>query len=416
MQNVSCNYQAVPGKVVNFRADSQYGRYNPQAGVPQDMVVIQNQRAAEQQKKQNSRDKWQKAGVLGTFFLGISILGAAILPSLIARRAIKGNLPTPKASHEFDLSNLKFQKLKDDKSIADLKTTNTLQDQVKKFFMDMAESSTYEPKYIKRAGLTYKNFPNAGLLLGPSGAGKTESVKMFAKDQDAEFLIIKLGDFANSYVDGTATNMTKMFEELKTLFDKNPDKKYVVLFDEADGIAKKLGDISGDKDYLNKNRQAFLTGMDIIMPSRNVNVFAATNVTLKEMDEAVISRFGQNIEFELPNKYQLQEGLKFHLRDCEGIPDKFYESPELSEFLQSMVDHKYSFRDLQKVSSQAQALYCKDMSTQKKDLDFGIKYLKEALERKGKTSAEAADAATEQSDQYSVALVNLFKKILGIGA
>ena len=342
--------------------------------------TLQKQRQLEQYQKEQKKQKTKQniswaAGILSA---------GAIIALVLAQFGIF----KVKGVGAFDLKNLKFKNFKDDRSIADLKTTKTLQKDVYEFFMDMLKTSDIEPKYIKKAGLTYKAFPNAGLLLGPSGVGKTESVKMYAKERDAEFLLIKLGDFANSYVDGTATNMIKMFEELKVLFDKNPKKRFVILFDEADGIAKKLGDISADKDYLNKNRQSFLTGLDIILPSKNVEVFAATNVKLEQMDDAVVSRFGKNVEFTLPTAYQLIEGLKFHLRDCDTgnfFTDKV---DDIQTFADKMVQRKYSFRDLQKMTTDAQSAYALDMHEQKKELDFSIDYLYKAMERKGKNSAE----------------------------
>lgn len=382
---------------VNFRAnDDQFVRQGRQQGPVYTQPAILNQqdtftKMLEEQEKEAKKQK-RKSNL--SWGVGIAS-GLAIIAMVIAQmKGMRGEIKTPGG---FQLSNLKFINLSKDENIANIRTTKTLASKIQTFFVEMLDASGIDPKYIQRAGLKDKGFPNCGLLLGPSGTGKTESVKMFAKENNSELLIIKLGDFANSYVDGTATNMTKMFEQLNELFRKNPNKKYTILFDEADGIAKKLGNISADKDYLNKNRQSFLTGCDLIMPNKNVNVFAATNVSLKDMDEAVISRFGKNVEFNLPNENQLIEGLKFHLKDCEGLTDgkgfDFFttKSEELKEFAEEMVTKKYAFRDLQKMTTDAQSLYAKDMNNAKQDLMFDVKYLREAMERKGKNAAEVAD-------------------------
>ena len=361
--------------------------------------ATQNQQALQRQRQIEDFQKEQKKQKLKqNISLGVGIFTAAAFAALVLAQF---GVFKVKGAGAFSLSNMKFKNFKGDKSIASLKETKTLQPNVKEFYMDMLEASDIDPKYIKRAGVLYKTYPNAGLLLGPSGSGKTESVKMYAKERDAEFLLIKLGDFANSYVDGTATNMIKMFEELKALFDKNPNKRFVLLFDEADGIAKKLGNISADKDYLNKNRQSFLTGLDIILPCKNIEAFAATNVTLNQMDEAVISRFGKNVEFKLPNADQLVEGLKFHLRDCEGLGEFFTSKiDKVKEFANKMVERKYSFRDLEKMTTDAQMIYAKDMNTQKKDLEFSVDYLVKAMERKGKNSAELEQPMEEMGMSF----------------
>ena len=145
---------------------------------------------------------------------------------------------------------------------------------------------------------------------------------------------------------------------------------------------------------MNKNSKAFLTVCDIIMPNKNVKVFAATNIALKDMDEAVISRFGKNIEFNLPEANQLIEGMKFHLKDCKGLTDAkgfdFFKdkTDEINQVVQEMIDKKYAFRDLQKMITDAQAIYAKDMNTQKKELLFDIKYIKDAMSKKGQTAGE----------------------------
>lgn len=377
----------------NFKAgEDQFVRQQPVMTRPpmmdQQTMML---RAMEEQKKKQKRQEIKNNVVTAVSVLsGLTLIGYFGWQFLLMRG--KGG----KVPGEFSLNNLKFLNLSKNDGIADLKNTKTLAQNVQEFFVNMLETDKIKPKYITRAGLGKKGFPNAGLLLGQSGTGKTESVKMYAKAKDAELLIIKLGDFANPYVDGTATNMTKMFTELDELFKKNPDKRYVILFDEADGIAKKLQNISADKDYLNKNRQSFLTGCDIIMPNTNVDVFAATNVPLAQMDEAVISRFGRNIEFELPNADQLVEGLKFHLKDCKGLKEgsfDFFETQKdaIKSFADEMVNKKYAFRDLQKMVEDAQASYARAMNKEDKDLLFDVKYLQEALKKKGLNAAQVSE-------------------------
>lgn len=376
----------------------------------------------ENRTKENEDKKKMAIGIA----LGIPIVGLLIIG--LTKKSPKNTLTSlvntkndiTKYNKGFDLSKLDFKNLSNDESIGDLKTTKTLSPKVQKFFVDLLNSTGIEEKYIKRAGLDKKGFPNSALLLGHSGTGKTETVKMLAKADGSEFIIIKLGDFGNSLVDGTATNMTKMFNSLDELFKNNPNKKYTVLFDEADGIAKKLEKINSDRDYLYKNRQAFLTGCDLVMPNKNVRFFAATNVPLEEMDNAVITRFGKNIEFTLPNEEQLIEALKFHLKDCEGVVDTNFDffknkKSEIRTLARKMVSKKYSFRDLQKMTADAQSIYAKEMNNKKKDLVFDVKYLKEAMEQKGLNAAELNNKKEVRyvyRREDDVKKTNIFKKFI----
>ena len=152
------------------------------------------------------------------------------------------------------------------------------------------------------------------------------------------------------------------------------------------------------------------------MPNKNVRFFAATNIPLKEMDEAVITRFGKNIEFDLPNEDQLIEGLKFHLKDCQGLTEGNFDffknkASEIRAFAKKMVSKKYAFRDLQKMTTDAQSIYAKDMHEKKKDLIFDVKYLQEAMDRKGLNAAELNSKKT-LTPQSKVSRSNIFQRFI----
>ena len=407
---------------INFKSNSSNNNVDLNSINYSNNDAFYNAMAEKEAELEKAKRKDNLSWIIG-IASGLAIIALAI-KGLAKPKAISQNIGSvdnlsddiKKYNKGFDLSNLDIRNLSNDESIGNLKTTKTLSKKVQEFFVDLLESGDIEEKYIKRAGLNKKGFPNSSLLLGASGTGKTETVKMLAKADGSEFIIIKLGDFANSFVDGTATNMTKMFYSLDEMFKKNSNKKYTVLFDEADGIAKKLENIPSDKDFLSKNRQSFLTGCDLVMPNKNVRFFAATNVPLNEMDDAVITRFGKNIEFDLPNEDQLIEGLKFHLKDCQGLTEGNFDffknkASEIRALAKKMVSKKYAFRDLQKMTTDAQSIYAKDMHEKKKDLIFDVKYLKEAMDRKGLNAAELNNKKTP-SPQPKVYRPNVFQRFI----
>jgi SpoVK/Ycf46/Vps4 family AAA+-type ATPase len=222
---------------------------------------------------------------------------------------------------------------------------------------------------------------------------------MSAKSTNAQYARIKLSDFSNSYVNGTAKNTSEMFEDIKRLADNNPNINFVYLFDEADGICSKLEHISSDHMHLKENRQSFLTGLEEIQRCKNVTTFAATNVEISELDGAVINRFGRTFKFNLPDKTQLYEGLKFHLNDCEQLKGEELElfmknDSEVKKFVNEMYNRKTSFRDLAKIVQDAEARYCRAMAKAENDsLHFEVKYLKEALKDKGVNANELTSKA-----------------------
>ena len=323
----SINFKSDNIKFNNETSTTSVKKQQPQAPVymtmPEDTFTMQDMQMVNKQNKSN--DKWYKAGTVAAVGIAIALLGNLIFNihnSKKNEKYLKDAMKDAGKNIENEakkLFNVEFENLKENKNIADIKTTKTLSKTVQKFFVDLLDSTKFDPKYTKRAGLGEKGFPNASLLLGGPGTGKTETVKMYAKAADSEMATIKLGDFANSFVDGTATNMLNMFKAIKEKAEADTDKTITILFDEVDGLARKIDKIGSNNEYLGKNRQSFITGLDMILPLKNVRVFATSNVPYEEIDEAVISRLKRNITFETPNPTQTFEALKFHLKDCEGL-------------------------------------------------------------------------------------------------
>ncbi len=346
-----------------------------------------------EQKKAKKKQKWMSALQVGALISSIALAGFFIWQGTRGRK-VQGGSGALKNAGDFDPSNLKFECFKDSKNIGDVRTTKTLSNKVQKFMTELLDSDSISPEYLKQAGFTDEALPNAALLLGPPGTGKTEVVKMFAKASGGDYCQVKLSDFANSYVDGTATQMSAMFNSLEKKAKENPNKTFTIFFDEIDGFARKLGTIDSHNQHLGKNRQSFILGLDQLSKLKNVRIFGATNVDINDVDEAVISRLQKNITFDLPDANQLFEGLKFHTRNVEGLKGKDFDffkdhEKEIREFLETeMVGKKLSFRDLGQLVAEARKKYANEMQAEKTLKLFDLKYLREALFEKGTTSGE----------------------------
>ena len=345
----------------------------------------------EKAKKQAKRDKNLSLGMQVGTFLAFVALAAVSIAAAFGKFNPAG----------FKKSNVEFKKYVNDSTLGDLKTTKTLQDDVRTMLLDMVESKDINPEFLELAGGSKQASPNAAILLGGSGTGKTESIKMKAKADGSELVIVKMSSFGNSYLNGNAISMAEMFKEFGRIFEKNPNKKYTILFDEGDALARKFKNVDANNNYLDKDRQSYITGLEDILKYKNVDVFMATNVPLEEIDEAVITRFGRNIKYNLPNEDQLFEGLKFHLRDIKGCTYdglNFFEDKkdEIMKFVSNMVEKKCAFRDLKNVSTQAVENYKKDMKAQNKKLQFSAKYLEDALQTMGKSAGEMTESSERQ--------------------
>lgn len=386
---------------VNFKASGadSFERQSSLSEQDTEMMEMIKARKKEQTKAQK-KQKWMNALQVGALVSSIALAGCFIYSMVKGGKGTKITLPEGNGGNikkpgDFDISNLKFECFKDKKDIGDVRTTKTLSKEVQDFMVDMLDADNINAKYLKRAGLSNEALPNAGLLLGPPGTGKTEVVKMFAKASGGDYCRIKLSDFANSYVDGTATQMSKMFDELERKAAENPNKTFTVFFDEIDGFARKLGTIDSNNQHLGKNRQSFILGLDQLSKHKNIRIFGATNVGINDVDEAVISRLQKNITFDFPNKDQLYEGLKFHLRDVEGLESEGFnffkdKEDEIKRFFEEeMVKKKGSYRDLEQIAKEARKKYASAMDKAKDEtMMFDLDFLREALREKGSTSGE----------------------------
>lgn len=373
----------------DFRPANQ-DQFVRQQSPTQQPPVQQTRRMMQPPQLQQMLEAQKKEKAKQNLSWGLGIVSSVVIIAFFVSQFMMSrgkNLPG-----SFKLSNLTFDDLTQNNKIGNLKDTKTYVKEVKDFFIDLLSNANIDEKALKKAGFTDEALPNAALILGPPGTGKTEVVKMFSKALGGEYCEIKLGEVANSFVDGTATQTLRMFEELVQKAKAAPDTNFTIFFDEIDGFARKLGSIGSHNEHLGKNRQSFIKGLDMLKELKNVRIFGATNVPITEVDDAVISRLAKNITIDLPQKEQAMEGLKFHLRNV-GVGN-FYEAQasQIDKFIQDLCEKKCSFRDISNIVQDARAKFAKDVAKNKDyDMNFDIKYLEQALKEKGLTSGELAE-------------------------
>ena len=377
LQNVGTNYN-----VVNFRADNDRRNARPQVVYTQPPMLNQQAKMVDEYQKQQKRQ--ERRSIIST----AAIAGSCIISGALLYLMFRGGVG------KFDISKLEFKDLSKDESVFDLKTTKSLHQKVKKFFTELLEKGEVPENIAKRAGTYGEAGTNSVLLLGGSGVGKTEVIKAYAKAADADYVAIKLSDFANSYVNGTANNITEMIKALIQRAKANPNKQLVISLDEVDALVKLTAhDTSGE---IAKNRQSLLTGMDELLKLKNIKLFTSSNAAVESLDGAFLRRCGYNFEVPMPDKTQLLEAMKFQLRKCEGAMENkgafFENNKELDEFLQTLVDRKCAFGDVQNICKAARDKYGLEMHKANDDATkkFEVRYLRDALSNIQTTAGEKA--------------------------
>ncbi|THB70273.1 MAG: ATP-binding protein, partial [Gammaproteobacteria bacterium] len=128
------------------------------------------------------------------------------------------------------------------------------------------------------------------LFSGPSGTGKTLAASIIASQIERPLYKVDLGRLVSKYIGETEKN-------LNTLFDTAECRDVVLLFDEADSLFGKRGDIKESKDrYSNLEVSHLLSRLETI----STPCILTTNIR-KNIDSAFLRRFQVVVEFPRPD-------------------------------------------------------------------------------------------------------------------
>lgn len=142
-------------------------------------------------------------------------------------------------------------------------------------------------------------FPRGGpvaLLAGPSGTGKTLAAEAIAAELGKPLYRVDLGLLVSKYIGETEKN-------LNLLFDGAADVDGVLLFDEADSLFGKRGEVKEARDrYANMEVSHLLARIE-----RHVGMCLLTSNMRHHIDTAFTRRFHLVIDFPRPGVKQREE-------------------------------------------------------------------------------------------------------------
>ena len=165
------------------------------------------------------------------------------------------------------------------------------------------------PEEARRYGIP---LPNGILLWGPPGCGKTFIGRKIAEKLDFDFLEIKPGDLASTYVHGTQEKIKQVFEEAA----KNAPS--VLFFDELDAFTPKR---QAAGHHYSAEVNEFLVRLNNCSENK-VLVIGATNYA-ERIDDAVLrpGRMDMHYYVGLPDFSARAELFKQHLssRPCARL-------------------------------------------------------------------------------------------------
>ncbi len=190
---------------------------------------------------------------------------------------------------------------------------------IEKFLSDPQKFGKWAPKNI--------------LFHGPSGTGKTMMAKALANSVDVPLLAVKATKLIGEFVGDGARQIHQLYEKAEEL------SPCIIFIDEFDAVAlnRSFQEIRGDVSEI---VNAILTEMDGIDERDGICTIAATNM-MGALDNAVRSRFEEEIEFTLP---AMEERLKILKTYTRTFPVKLAKDVDLKSIAKQTTG--FSGRDL----------------------------------------------------------------------
>lgn len=261
--------------------------------------------------------------------------------------------------------------------------------------------------------------PRMVLFWGPTGTGKTFSAKLLAKEMGAEYGEVQFSELSSAYIGETAVNITNKFKELAKLAKKNPDKQYVVAFNEIDSLINNVDKLGSNNLHLGQNRTSFLNGLDSIKDIPNLTIVGTTNVNPNSanLDPATLSRLGSIFEIQKPEVREIVASLKYHLQKSKAAEDLLNNETKLNELAESIYAKNGVQRDVETIVNTALsdfAVAIEDTTTK-----FDSKYIANVIAGK---ETWAAAIGKPQSVEEEVAqflerpgILDYLKNMFGFG-
>ena len=331
MNNIQ-NVGVVPQYNTKFQAETKV----PKQPMTQDEVVLQMMN--EQKKRIKKEERKRNIGLGAQVALAAAFVTMAVT-SVLQYMRIGGK----------KVAKTVFSKIDNMPALTDGSVSPKA-----KSFIERTVKMLKKPSNISEyAGATTP--PRMVLFWGPTGTGKTFSAKLLAKEMGAEYGEVQFSELSSAYIGETAVNITNKFKELAELAKKNPDKQYVVAFNEIDSLINNVDKLGSNNLHLGQNRTSFLNGLDSIKDIPNLTIVGTTNVdpNSANLDPATLSRLGSIFEIQKPEVPEIVASLKYHLKKSRAASDLVKDDAELERLAKDIYAKNGVQRDVESIVNTA---------------------------------------------------------------
>lgn len=331
MNNIQ-NFGIVPQYKTNFKAEPK-ATTQP---MTQDEVVLQMMN--EQKKRIKKEDRKRNIGLGAQVALAAAFVTMAVT-SVLSYMKVGGK----------KVAKTVFSKIDNMPALTD----GSVNPKAKSFIERTVKMLKKPSNLTDYAGATTP--PRMVLFWGPTGTGKTFSAKLLAKEMGAEYGEVQFSELSSAYIGETAVNITNKFKELAELAKKNPDKQYVVAFNEIDSLINNVDKLGSNNLHLGQNRTSFLNGLDSIKDIPNLTIVGTTNVNPNSanLDPATLSRLGSIFEIQKPEVPEIVASLKYHLKKSRAASELVKNDAELEKLAKDIYAKNGVQRDVESIVNTA---------------------------------------------------------------
>ncbi|PTS95753.1 AAA family ATPase [Flavobacterium sp. HMWF030] len=195
-----------------------------------------------------------------------------------------------------EISDLILEKITSDYTLENIIANEKVHNELN-FFIE----EHHKIEVLQQFGLPVSN---KLLLHGPSGCGKTLASYVIAGELEKMMVVIDLGAIVSSKLGETSKNLSKIFKKAAL-------EDCIIFLDEFDSLGK-IRDYSQDHGEMKRVVNTILQLFDYL-PQSSI-VIAATNQ--KDMlDDALLRRFDNIIEFQFPNQAEISKLIELVLQN-----------------------------------------------------------------------------------------------------
>lgn len=175
-------------------------------------------------------------------------------------------------------------------------------------FLPLAREQLYQKIAVRIMPHAVNVLPRGVLLYGPPGCGKTWSMRVIAGEAGLPVVVLPCDAVLSKWYGESEKRLASVFAQCRAA------GRMILLVDEVDALARHR---SESHEATARMVSILLSEMDGLVESSGVLLAGSAN-NLESIDRAVLDRFDLKIEFNHPDREQIQSALAYYARQLSA--------------------------------------------------------------------------------------------------